>query len=229
MGFCSDGPGLGLKVRPDAWRCDAVNHEWSAASGRAAAAESSARGAPSSSTLCVVRRAATRDLDFVSAIIADLCSCACSYLCISIVLPVYKDSAGRPISWRSGWSARLIDSYWYVYLANHLLVLVPYDLDLAQLCSTTSSAPGFDSRKDLHPPRVPLNQIPATLPLVTKELGTGRLLGTGTEHEGLYYLDEGSDEAVLASSLSPSQVIVASSQAWTPLFCCYVSHLSDAF
>jgi hypothetical protein len=64
---------------------------------------------------------------------------------------------------------------------------------------------------------------------VFQELGTGRLLGTGTEHEGLYYLDEGSDEAVLASSLSPSQVIVASSQAWTPLFCCYVSHLSDAF
>jgi hypothetical protein len=32
-----------------------------------------------------------------------------------------------------------------------------------------------------------------------QELGTGKLLGTGTEHEGLYHLDDGSDEVALAS------------------------------
>ena len=32
-----------------------------------------------------------------------------------------------------------------------------------------------------------------------QELGTGRILGTGTVHNGLYYLDEGSDEVAFAS------------------------------
>ena len=52
---------------------------------------------------------------------------------------------------------------------------------------------------------------------VFQELGTGRILGTGTMHNGLYYLDEGSDEVAFASKMSPFQ------EAWTPLFCCYVS------
>lgn len=34
------------------------------------------------------------------------------------------------------------------------------------------------------------------------------MLGTGTEHEGLYYLDKGSDEVALASCLSPSQELM---------------------
>jgi hypothetical protein len=33
-------------------------------------------------------------------------------------------------------------------------------------------------------------------------------LGTGTEHDGLYYLDDGSDEVALASYLSPCQELV---------------------
>ena len=52
---------------------------------------------------------------------------------------------------------------------------------------------------------------------VFQELGTGRILRTGTVHNGLYYLDEGSDEVAFASKMSPFQ------EAWTPLFCCYVS------
>ena len=44
--------------------------------------------------------------------------------------------------------------------------------------------------------------------LHTKELGTGRLLGTGTVHDGLYYLDEGSDEVAFALCLSPSQELL---------------------
>ena len=53
-----------------------------------------------------------------------------------------------------------------------------------------------------------------------QELGTGRLLGTGTEHDGLYYLDEGSAEISLASSLSPSQELM--------LHHCRLGHLSFA-
>uniref|UniRef100_A0ACD5V2D5 Uncharacterized protein n=1 Tax=Avena sativa TaxID=4498 RepID=A0ACD5V2D5_AVESA len=41
-----------------------------------------------------------------------------------------------------------------------------------------------------------------------QELGTGRLLGTGTEHNGLYYLDDGSDEVVLTSCFSSSQELL---------------------
>ena len=38
-----------------------------------------------------------------------------------------------------------------------------------------------------------------------QELGTGRVLGTGTVHNELYYLDEGSDEVALAFQMSPCQ------------------------
>ena len=38
-----------------------------------------------------------------------------------------------------------------------------------------------------------------------QELGTGRQLGTGTEHEGLYYLDDGTDEVAFVSCLSSCQ------------------------
>jgi hypothetical protein len=41
-----------------------------------------------------------------------------------------------------------------------------------------------------------------------QELGTGRLLGTGTVHDGLYYLDEGSDEIALATCMSPCQELM---------------------
>ena len=41
-----------------------------------------------------------------------------------------------------------------------------------------------------------------------QELGTGRILGTGTVHNGLYYLDEGSDEVAFASKMSPCQELL---------------------
>jgi len=41
-----------------------------------------------------------------------------------------------------------------------------------------------------------------------QKLGTGRILGTGTVHNGLYYLDEGSDEVVFASKMSPCQELL---------------------
>jgi hypothetical protein len=41
-----------------------------------------------------------------------------------------------------------------------------------------------------------------------QELGTGRILGTGTMHNGLYYLDEGSDEVAFASKMSPCQELL---------------------
>jgi transposase InsO family protein len=41
-----------------------------------------------------------------------------------------------------------------------------------------------------------------------QELGTGRILGTGTVHNGLYYLDEGSDEVALATKMSPCQELL---------------------
>ena len=41
-----------------------------------------------------------------------------------------------------------------------------------------------------------------------QELGTGKQLGTRTEHEGLYYLDDGSDEVALASCLSSCQELL---------------------
>ena len=44
--------------------------------------------------------------------------------------------------------------------------------------------------------------------LLTKEIDTGRLLATGTVHDGLYYLDEGSDEVAFASCLSPGQELL---------------------
>ena len=41
-----------------------------------------------------------------------------------------------------------------------------------------------------------------------QELGTGRILGTRTVHNGLYYLDEGSDEVAFASKMSPCQELL---------------------
>ena len=43
---------------------------------------------------------------------------------------------------------------------------------------------------------------------VFQELGTGRILGIGTVHNGLYYLDEGSDEVAFASKMSPCQELL---------------------
>lgn len=56
------------------------------------------------------------------------------------------------------------------------------------------------------------HKIPLLLILVSmyhpKELRTGRILGTGTVHDGLYYLDEGSDEVALAVKISPCQELL---------------------
>jgi hypothetical protein len=41
-----------------------------------------------------------------------------------------------------------------------------------------------------------------------QELGTGRILGTRTRHDGLYYLDAGSDEVAFASKMSPCQELL---------------------
>ncbi|WVZ92385.1 hypothetical protein U9M48_038456 [Paspalum notatum var. saurae] len=41
-----------------------------------------------------------------------------------------------------------------------------------------------------------------------EELGTGRILGTGTMHNGLYYLDEGSDEIAFATKIPPCQELL---------------------
>ena len=43
---------------------------------------------------------------------------------------------------------------------------------------------------------------------VFQELGTKRILGTGTMHNVLYYLDEGSDEVAFASKMSPCQELL---------------------
>jgi transposase InsO family protein len=51
-----------------------------------------------------------------------------------------------------------------------------------------------------------------------QEIGTGRLLGTGTVRDGLYYLDQGSDEVALATCMSPSQELY--------LYHCRLGHLS---
>lgn len=74
----------------------------------------------------------------------------------------------------------------------------------------------------LHVPKFPVNLL--SISSITKslnckcwfdptccafqELGTGRLLGTGTMHDGLYYLDEGGDEIALATCMSPSQELL---------------------
>jgi hypothetical protein len=71
----------------------------------------------------------------------------------------------------------------------------------------------------LHVPKFPVNLL--SVSSITKslncrswfdptrcdfqELKTGIILGTGTEHDGLYYLDDGSEEVALASSLSPAK------------------------
>ena len=74
----------------------------------------------------------------------------------------------------------------------------------------------------LHVPNFPVNLL--SLSSITKslncrcwfdpshcafqELGTGRILGTGIVHNGLYYLDEGSDEVALATQMSPCQELL---------------------
>ena len=74
----------------------------------------------------------------------------------------------------------------------------------------------------LHVPKFPVNLL--SVSSITKglncrcwfdptccafqDLGTGRILGTGTMHDGLYYLDEGGDEIAMATCMSPSQELL---------------------
>jgi len=67
--------------------------------------------------------------------------------------------------------------------------------------------PSSKSQKACLQPKVPLQPILVFMQC-PKELGTGRILGTGTVHNGLYYLDEGSDEVALATQMSPCQELL---------------------
>uniref|UniRef100_A0A8R7QNV0 GAG-pre-integrase domain-containing protein n=1 Tax=Triticum urartu TaxID=4572 RepID=A0A8R7QNV0_TRIUA len=82
------------------------------------------------------------------------------------------------------------------------------------------SPPRLDSQKTCLPSRIPLKLKLVCMPLHTKELEIGRLLGTRTVHDGLYYLDEGSDGVAFASCVSPSQELL--------LYHCRLGHLSFA-
>lgn len=67
--------------------------------------------------------------------------------------------------------------------------------------------PSSKSQKACLQPKVPL-QLILVFMQCPKELGTGRILGTGIVHNGLYYLDEGSDEVALATQMSPCQELL---------------------
>nr|XP_034578488.1 uncharacterized protein LOC117842220 [Setaria viridis] len=83
------------------------------------------------------------------------------------------------------------------------------------------------SQKACLPPKIPPQLIPVFMPY-PKEIRTGRILGTGTVHNGLYYLDEGSDEVALATKMSPCQELLLLNRrlghpSFATMSCCYPS------
>ncbi|XP_051197756.2 uncharacterized protein [Lolium perenne] len=84
--------------------------------------------------------------------------------------------------------------------ANHVTSvqdsLVPDSRDLEEFNSKGRLCEGASYSKG------PYKAESTLLATSSQDLGTGRVLGTGTEHDGLYYLDNGSDEVALTSCLS---------------------------